>query len=163
MAKFNKGEFGHIQYKIKPTGIRNWFNLYKIIPYILGNDVRVKLTFQRMDIGVWWSQCEFTVITLGQSEIFNIAVGNPNGEGKWSRLIRLAHPLEPCIISCKLALRKPTTLGKLDLKPVSIRGRVIIEDLRVLSSHTVMAWVFGIFLGIAVLIVGIWNLVLLTN
>ena len=168
MAKYNKGEVGGIKFRIRPIGYRNWLNLYKIIPYTLGDNVFVKITIEPTDMAIWWSKCTLTIKSdrpggvyedgsEGYSE-FSMTIG-ANDKG-WARVFRLAHPMQACSISCKLSLETPVLLGKPNLPIVSAGGAVIIEDLKVYSSHTVMAWVVGITLTIAVLIVGIWNLIL---
>jgi len=169
MAKFNKGKFGGIQYYVRPTGIRNLLNLYKIIPYTLGYDVKIKLYIKPTDMAMWWSKCILTITSDrpggvyedGQSGNYDFPMTPITDKKGWSRRIRLAHPLQPCIISCKLGLEAPTSLGKSNLPIASAEGRAIIEDLKIYSSHTIMAWGMGIFLTIALLVVGIWNLVLI--
>jgi len=171
MAKFNKGKFGGIQYCVRPTGIRNLFNLYKIIPYILGYDVKVKLSIKSTDMGVWWSKCILSITSDrpggvyedGQSGNYDFPMTPIIDKKEWSRIIRLAHPLQPCTVSCKLSLEAPISLGKSNLPIVSAGERTIIEDLKIYSSHTIIGWGIGIFLTIALLVVGIWNLILLIN
>ena len=171
MAKFNKGKFGGIQYCIRPTDFRNWFNLYKIIPYVLGYDVKVKIYIKPTDMAIWWSKCILTITSDrpggvyedGQSGEYDFPITLTADKNGWSKGIRLAHPLQPCSISCSLSLESPVFLGKDTLPIASASGAVIIEDLKVYSSHTVMAWGLGIFLTVAVLVVGIWNLILLID
>ena len=171
MAKFNKRKFGGIQYCIRPTGFRNWFNLYKIIPYVLGYDVKVKIYIKPTDMAIWWSKCILTITSDrpggvyedGQSGAYDFPITLTADKNGWSKGIRLAHPLQPCSISCSLSLESPVSLGKSNLPVTKASGAVIIEDLRVISSHTFMTWVVSIVLAVAVLVVGIWSLILLID
>jgi len=169
MAKFNKGRFGGVQYSVRPIGFRNWLNLYKIIPYILGYDVKVKIHIKPTDMAIWWSKCILTITSDrqggvyedGDSGDYDFPITLTTDKKGWSKVLRLAHPMQACSISCGLSLESPVWQGKSESPIVSASGAAIIEDLKVYSSHTVMAWGLSIFLAILVLVVGIWNLILI--
>ncbi len=158
MGKFFKGEFGHILVAVKPVGFRRHLCLFRFIPYLLGDDLIFEFTFRKKQKSVWWSEAEITVSCEGKEDRFNFPIGAPDIKGEWRTLKRVCHPTSVTIISGKITLKSSGGVTVGGLTATSVSGRIVFEDVRVISTTTALAWLIGIVLGISAVIVGILNL-----
>jgi len=158
MAKFSKGEFGHILVAVKPRDFRRYLYLFKFIPYLLGDDLIFEFAFKKTPKNVWWSEAEVIVRCEGREDRFNFPIGSPDTNGEWRTLKRVCHPISPTIVSGKIALKSSSGVALGGLTATNVSGRIAFEDVRVISTNTALAWLIGILLGIGAIIVGILNL-----
>jgi len=158
MGKFFKGEFGHILVAVKPTGFRRHLCLFRFIPYLLGDDLIFEFVFRNTQKNVWWSEAEITVSCEDREDRFNFPIGAPDINGEWRTLKRVCHPTSVTIMSGKIALKSSSGVTVGGLTATSMSGRIVFEDVRVISTTTALAWLIGIVLGISAVIVGIFNL-----
>ena len=158
MGKFFKGEFGHIVLAVKPTGFRRHLCLFRLIPYLLGDDLIFEFVFRKKQNNVWWSEAEITVSCEGKEDKFNFPIGAPDIKGEWRTLKRVCHPTSVTITSGKLALKSSSGVTVGGLTATSISGRIVFEDVRVISKTSALAWLIGVVLGISAVVMGLLNL-----
>ena len=97
---------------------------------------------------------------IEMSQGYSFRIGDPNQKGQWSKIIRVSHPLHPCTISCYLNLQQIKE-GAYSLPVTGIYGTMLFEDVTVITSDTAIKWGLSFFLAVALLVVGIWNLILI--
>ena len=163
MAKFNKGEAGGIRFKARPVGFRRWLWLHKIVPYLVGYDVKVDLSLSAVDGSDWLpDEGVLRVITppgmrprSDANKSFDIEA-KATAQRAWLSRLHVCHAAFPGQLSCELCF------NKLALKDDGVSTRrdtidvEIIGDLRVLSLHTIFAWAVPI---VVLGVIGILNLV----
>jgi hypothetical protein len=155
MAKFNSGELGGVYYKAIPTGFRRFLRIDKIspIPYILGYDIHTILLI-KLKHGNWWTE---GVLKPNLPRYFNFPfeITVPNKKGKWVDKLPVGHPIKPTVFSCELQLQNVQETDN-PLHPIveSVETK-LIEDIRVISLSTFLAWVIPILVAITGIIISI--------
>jgi len=150
MTKFHEGEFGHVLVAVKPRDFRRHLCLFRFIPYLLGDDLIFEFIFRKTPKNVWWSEAEITVSREGREDRLNFPIGVPNTKGEWRTLKRVCHPISTTIISGKMTLKSSSGVTLGGLTATNVSGRIIFEDIRVISTTTALAWLVGIVLAISV-------------
>jgi len=140
MTKFSKGEFGHILVAVKPKDFRRHLCLFRLIPYLLGDDLIFEFVFRKTPKNVRWSEAEIIVRCEGREDRFNFPIGAPDINGERRALKRVCHPTSPTIVSGKIALKSSSGVTVGGLTATNVSGRTVFEDVRVISTTTALAW-----------------------
>ena len=155
MAKFNCGQTGGIYYKVLPTGWRRYIRFGPIspFPYVLGYDIKAKLTIKSVQTGSWWPH---GILDTDEPTQRVFTIGSPDSKGKWSDTLLIGHPTQPCVFSSSLILQ---VLEETDNPRRTLRNQTLpiylIEDIRVIPLTTALAWAIPTALAIIGLIIGI--------
>ena len=158
MAKFNKGELGGIYYKAVPTGLRRFLRVGRIrpIPYIAGNDIDIILLIRLKD-GKWWTEGILKPDLPIEYPNNPFETGIPDKKGKWTKKLHIWHPSTPMTFSCDLQLQNVQETDNYLRPVVESVSTKLIEDIRVVSLSSFLAWVSIALIAIAGLVVGILN------
>lgn len=158
MGKFFRGEIGHVLVAVKPADFRRHLYLFRFIPYLLGNGLIFEFAFKKTLKSVWWWEAEIIVSCEGREDRFNFPIGAPDINNEWKTLKRVCHPTSVTIVSGKITLRSSSGVTLGGLTATSVSGKIVFEDVRVISPSTALGWIIGVVLVISALSVGILSL-----
>jgi len=145
MAKFNRGQVGGVFYKTSPTGFRRYLWLYKIIPYIVGYDIDVVLTIIKGKVDASWNRGVLLTRPPDDrpaNKPFSVNYKN----GKLVQKCRVYHPSHRGQFTCTMFLEETQQAADGAVVCVSQERAEVVEDLRVESLHTVVAWTIMVIL-----------------
>ncbi len=136
MAKFNSGQIDGIKFKVSPVGLRRY--LYKIIPYVIGYDVKANISIEILDAQKW-DLCVLSIDSHIHGKT-NHSTQNLNyqGQSKWSQCVNINNPSWPGYhdIGMQISYRKYSNDER-------IEDIDIIKDLKVVSWWSVLPWIMG--------------------
>ena len=118
-----------------------------IIPYLIGDLIKIDLTLKQINDDVWWSQG--ILIRRPDNDRypnFPFRIGKPNKQKIWRDTIWTDYIRDPIVMSFSLVLKDEKSQNV----PVPI-----VEDLRVISRNTLLAWAIPTIVAILGIIVAI--------
>lgn len=157
MAKFNDGKLGGVYYKATPSGVRKYLRFGKIspIPYVLGYDIEINLLIKRTEANAWWTEGVLKPELPIEYPNNPFEIGMPDKKGKWLGELYVGHPTKPITFLCKLQLQDIQETNDYLRPKIDKVEADLIEDVRVISLTTVLAWGIPIAIGLMGVIVAI--------
>lgn len=155
MPHFYKYEWEGFEVKAEPSGIRK---LFKFLPYITGSKPIIKFVIRVKEgetrpLEAHLNLYESTENKQQTWDFFSSPDQSPNNiDKKWN--------LHPISLSTDYTLQVHLILPRAK-NPMSMKYNLV--TFKAIAQETMLGWTIGTILAIAVLIVGIWNLALLTT